>query len=84
LAPDAASDFFITLIVTRSSRYARPPLCCYDGMAPEFQDYQENKPQCLSFNCPIDIGLVKMAISDFSAIYRFDLPRARRLPSSQP
>jgi hypothetical protein len=53
-------------------------------MAPEFQDYQENKPQCLSFNCPIDIGLVKMAISDFSAIYRFDLPQARRLPTSQP
>jgi hypothetical protein len=53
-------------------------------MAPEFQDYQDNKPQYLSFNCPNDIGLVKMAVSDFSAIYRFDLPQARRLPASKP
>jgi hypothetical protein len=53
-------------------------------MAPEFQDYKESKPQCLSFNCPNDIGVVKMAVSDISAIYGFDLPQARRLPTSQP
>jgi hypothetical protein len=53
-------------------------------MAPEFQDYQENKPLCLSFNCPNDIGLVKMAVSDISAIYRPDSPQARRLPVYRP